>query len=148
MIENDDTHLNGLPSPAIRDEDRNLFHCESRERPKRKGKLLKKEFDALGYDFALATCYDIVARMYGYRNLNHLYEAVGLFGRSASDEEIDEADFLRRLTFQVGKLVEMGISVIDAQAIVDRVRPTGLHPSHSREARPVSATGGSSPKPG
>jgi hypothetical protein len=116
--------------------DVDFFHCDSRERPKRKGKLLKKALKALGYDLSLAACHNAVARMYGFRHLSDLYESVGMFGRSPGDEEVDEADFVRRFWFQVDTLVEIGVSVGDAEAGVDSVRPTGSHASFSGQAQP------------
>jgi hypothetical protein len=124
---------NNMRSDAsAQDKDDDFFHCESRERPKRKGKLLKKELMARGYDVCLSACYDTVARMYGFRHLGHLYESVGLFGGSPGDDEI------RRIRFQVGALVEMGVSLTDAQTVVDCVRPTGSHPSFARQVQPLA----------
>jgi hypothetical protein len=108
------------------------FHCTSRERPKRKGKLLKKELAARGYNVPLAKCHDLMAQMYGFGHLNDLYDHVGLFGRSLGDEEVDQTMFERRFWAQVEKLVEFGIAQADAEEIVDTVRPTGgAHGSHA-----------------
>ncbi|MBR0966970.1 hypothetical protein JQ554_23260 [Bradyrhizobium diazoefficiens] len=126
------------PPRAARGDDLR-FHCESRERPKRKGKLLKKALDARGYGVPLSKCHDLMARMYGFRNLNDLYDHVGLFRRSPSDEDVDQAAFERRFWWQVDKLTEFGVSAADAEDVVDGVRPTGgAHPSHAHGIRLAS----------
>lgn len=115
------------------------FHCDSRERPKRKGKLLKKALDARGYGVSLSKCHDLMARMYGFRNLNDLYDHVGIFRRSPSDEDVDQAAFERRFWCQVDRLIEVGVSPADAEDVVDGVRPTGgAHPSHAHGIRSSS----------
>jgi hypothetical protein len=103
------------------------FHCDSPERPKKKGKLLKKELYAHGHDIPLSKCQELVAKMYGFRNFNDLYDQVGLFGRSLGDEDVDQATFDQRFWRQVDKLMDIGVSPDDAEEIIDRVRPTGIH---------------------
>jgi len=81
------------------------FHCASPERPKRKGKLLKRELEVRGYDLPLSKCHDLMAQMYDFRNLRDLYEHLGCFGRSLSDEDADDSTFGWRIRFQVNKLL-------------------------------------------
>jgi hypothetical protein len=76
-----------------------------------------------------------MARMYGFRHLNDLYDHVGLFSRSLGDEEVDQTMFERRFWAQVEKLVQFGIAQADAEELVDRVRPTGG--AHAFDAPPM-----------
>jgi hypothetical protein len=115
------------------------FHCASPERPKRKGKLLKRELEVRGYDLPLSKCHDLMAQMYDFRNLRDLYDHLGYFGRSLSDEDADDSTFGRRIRFQVNKLLEIGVSAADAEEIVDWVRPTGAHASFARSVRPLGS---------
>lgn len=114
------------------------FHCTTRERPKRKGKQLKKQLAAHGYDLPLTKCHDIMAKMYGFRHLNDLYDHVGFFGASPGDEEVNQAEFDRRFWLQVDRLIDVGVSRTDAEDIIDIVRPTGgARPSHDLTLHPV-----------
>jgi hypothetical protein len=113
------------------------FHCASLERPKRKGKLLKRTLEERGHILHLTRCYDLIAQMYGYRNYAELREYVGYFGRSLSDEDVDEVTFGRRINFQVNKLLEIGVAPIEAEEIIELVRPTGKHASFARAIRPL-----------
>jgi len=108
------------------------FYVESRERPK------KKELDAHGYTVPLTKCQGVLAIMYGFRNLNELFDHVGHFGRSPGDEDVDQATFERRFDYQVQQLIQIGVVPSEAEEIIDWVRPTGIHPSHARWTRPVS----------
>lgn len=118
-----DSTTAGIPMGEIAGDLR--FHCTTRERPKRKGKLLKKQLAVRGYDLPLAKCHDIMAKMYGFRHLNDLYDYIGFFGASPGDEEVDQVEFDRRFWFQVDRLVDAGVSLADAEDVVDFVRPTG-----------------------
>jgi len=125
------------PRPAPGDDPR--FHCESRERPKRKGKHLRKALEASGYGVSLSKCHDVMARMYGFRNLNDLYDHVGIFRRSPGDQDVDQAAFEYRFWYQVDRLIEIGVSPADAEVIVHSVRPTGgAHPAHPNGTSPSS----------
>ncbi len=127
---------NETTPPRLARGDDTRFHCDSRARPLKKGKHLKKALDARGYGVPLSKCHDLMARMYGFRNLNDLYDHVGIFGRSPGDEDVDQTAFERRFWWQVDRLIEFGVSPADAEEVVDGVRPTGgAHPLHEHGIR-------------
>jgi hypothetical protein len=101
------------------------YLCCNPGRAKRKGKLLKKELTMAGYKVGLSRCYDLIARMYGFRDWHDL---VGSMGGdvipSPDDEAVDEDLFTRRFWYQVEKLTDIGVSQTDAENVIDRVRPT------------------------
>jgi hypothetical protein len=113
------------------------FVCLNDRRPKMKGKRLKKALAAAGYRFSLASCYELIARMYGYSNWHELRASIGDgVIPSPNDEAVDEDLFSRRFWYQVEKLKEIGVSQEDAENIVDKVRPT----SATSEVSPPEST--------
>lgn len=100
------------------------FMCRTTERPKRKGKCLRRELEQAGFSLGLSKCHGLVARMYGFRDWHEFHNAVDGVTASSDDEEVDEDLFTRRFWFQVEKLTEIGVSQAVAEDIIDRVRPT------------------------
>src|SRR6266481_5236701 len=119
------------------------FVCFIDTRPKMRGKRLRKALAAAGHQVSLASCYELIARMYGYSNWHELRASMGDgVTPSPDDEAVDEDLFSRRFWYQVEKLKEIGVSQEDAENIIDMVRPTSatseVSPSESTIGPPIA----------
>lgn len=102
-----------------------LFAVKSPERVKRVAKSLADELQRREIPrFPYNRCLDLVAKMYGYRSFAAVVADDKKTPLSPDDALVPEQVALERRAFQVGVLVDAGIEIAVAEAVIDLVRPT------------------------
>jgi len=101
------------------------FRFSDVRRPARVSKLVRAEFAARGIPLGLTKAQDVCARLYGYPTYHELKACIGRGAQGAWDEGCTPGDARDRREWQVASLVADGLPERDAEAFVDRAKPTG-----------------------
>ena len=94
------------------------------KRPREVAKALKRELAAISIELKTKIVQDIVATMYGYPDWGRLLSSIGTEAPSLPDTRCDESTVGSRRTQQIESLLTH-VAQASAEAIVDRIRPTG-----------------------
>jgi len=99
-------------------------HFDAVRRPARVAKSLRAELERLGVKVGLARAQDLVAEGFGYASYRELQAVCGKRPADAWDEDSPEAVVAARRARQVEAYASAGIGRDQAEAIVDRLRPS------------------------
>jgi hypothetical protein len=100
---------------------------DNTKRPKRIAKNLQDEFQARGFDYALTSCQELLARMTGYEDWYQLRVICEQRPEpSQHDNNVEPEIVLLRHKQYVSAMIDSGIDQSVAIDIVTSVAPTGV----------------------
>ena len=104
------------------------LHFKDATRAMRVAKLVRSGMAALGHDVVLRRAQDLVASGFGYANHTELTRTCAAMPPSPWDEDVDAGTVAARRTRQAGALMSAGLTPMQAERLVDAVRPSSRRP--------------------